>query len=163
MNYLTEYYKNKCEQLQERLSLLEANYLRALRSGDPDLMRQQLMLQQMRSLQATDQKETMRALADQMKKLSDNYPQWEKMTGLAQMGIGREGARESEHEENIQTLLQALAPIIGNKYENPDEFAASRAQQQNLDTETMQAVRSALSRMAAGNQQAQMNVMPTQY
>jgi hypothetical protein len=34
MNYLTQYYKNLCEQLQEKVDLLEAGLKTALRTGD---------------------------------------------------------------------------------------------------------------------------------
>ena len=42
MNYLTNYYKNLCEQLQQRVDLLEAGLKKALDSGNPELMKKEL-------------------------------------------------------------------------------------------------------------------------
>lgn len=45
MNYLTNYYKNLCEQLQERINILEAGYAKAIRSGDREKMEKELARQ----------------------------------------------------------------------------------------------------------------------
>jgi len=42
MNYLTNYYKNLCEQLQEQVNLLEAGLKKALDTGNPELMKKEL-------------------------------------------------------------------------------------------------------------------------
>lgn len=42
MNYLTNYYKNLCENLQSEIILLEAGLKKALRTGNPALMQQEL-------------------------------------------------------------------------------------------------------------------------
>ena len=44
MDYLTNYYKTLCEQLQEKLNLLEAGYQKALRSRNPEQMKKENML-----------------------------------------------------------------------------------------------------------------------
>ena len=38
MDYMTKYYKNLCEQLQEKINLLEAGLKKAVKSGDPKLL-----------------------------------------------------------------------------------------------------------------------------
>lgn len=45
MHYLTNYYKNLCEQLQERINILEAGYAKAIRSGDREKMEKELARQ----------------------------------------------------------------------------------------------------------------------
>ena len=45
MNYLTNYYKNLCEQLQERINILEAGYAKAIRSGNREKMEKELARQ----------------------------------------------------------------------------------------------------------------------
>ena len=42
MNYLTNYYKNLSEQLQEKVNLLEAGLKKALDTGDSELMKKEL-------------------------------------------------------------------------------------------------------------------------
>lgn len=48
MNYLTNYYKNLCEQLQERINILEAGYSEAIRSGNKEKMEKELLRQKAR-------------------------------------------------------------------------------------------------------------------
>ena len=48
MNYLTQYYKNLCEQLQERIDLLEAGLKTALRTKDQALLRKEQLKAQAR-------------------------------------------------------------------------------------------------------------------
>ncbi len=38
MNYLTNYYKNLCEDLQAKIDLLEAGLKKAIKTGDPELL-----------------------------------------------------------------------------------------------------------------------------
>lgn len=45
MNYLTNYYKNLCEDLQAKINLLEAGLKDAMKSGDPDLLRKEALRQ----------------------------------------------------------------------------------------------------------------------
>jgi len=45
MDYLTNYYKNLCEQLQTRVNILEAGYAKALRSGSKERMEKELARQ----------------------------------------------------------------------------------------------------------------------
>lgn len=45
MDYLTRYYKNLCEQLQEKINILEAGYTKAIRSGDREKMEKELLRQ----------------------------------------------------------------------------------------------------------------------
>lgn len=45
MDYLTNYYKNLCEQLQEKINILEAGYAKAIRSGDKEKMEKELARQ----------------------------------------------------------------------------------------------------------------------
>lgn len=45
MNYLTNYYKNLCEQLQEKVNLLEAGLKAAMKSGDPTKLKQEAIRQ----------------------------------------------------------------------------------------------------------------------
>jgi len=49
MDYLTNYYKNLCEQLQEKLNLLEAGYQKALRSNNPEQMEKEAYRQAYRA------------------------------------------------------------------------------------------------------------------
>lgn len=48
MNYITNYYKNLCEQLQEKVNLLEAGLKAAMKSGDPTKLKQQAIRQGVR-------------------------------------------------------------------------------------------------------------------
>lgn len=48
MDYLANYYKNLCEQLQEKVDLLEAGLKTALRTGDPALLRREQLKAQAR-------------------------------------------------------------------------------------------------------------------
>jgi uncharacterized protein with von Willebrand factor type A (vWA) domain len=45
MHYLANYYKNLCEQLQEKINILEAGYSKAIRSGDREQMEKELLKQ----------------------------------------------------------------------------------------------------------------------
>ena len=45
MDYLTNYYKNLCEQLQKQVNLLEAGLKKAMKSGDPDLLHREALKQ----------------------------------------------------------------------------------------------------------------------
>ena len=45
MNYITNYYKNLCEQLQEKVNLLEAGLKAAMKSGDPTKLKQEAIRQ----------------------------------------------------------------------------------------------------------------------
>ena len=49
MDYLTNYYKNLYEQLQEKLNLLEAGYQKALRSKNPEQMKKEAYRQAYRA------------------------------------------------------------------------------------------------------------------
>ena len=42
MDYMTNYYKNLSEQLQEQINLIEAGLQKALSSGNPELMKKEL-------------------------------------------------------------------------------------------------------------------------
>jgi hypothetical protein len=48
MDYLTNYYKNLCEQLQEKVDLLESGLAAALRTKDPALLRKEKLKAQAR-------------------------------------------------------------------------------------------------------------------
>jgi len=48
MDYLANYYKNRCEQLQEKVNLLEAGLALALRTKDPALLRKEQLKAQAR-------------------------------------------------------------------------------------------------------------------
>ena len=48
MNYLTNYYKNLCEQLQNQVNLLEAGLNKALKTGKAELMKKELIKQRER-------------------------------------------------------------------------------------------------------------------
>jgi len=45
MNYLTNYYKNLCEDLQAKINLLESGLKKALRTGDPELLKKEALRQ----------------------------------------------------------------------------------------------------------------------
>jgi hypothetical protein len=45
MNYLTNYYKNLCQELQEQINLLEAGLKKAMRSGKPELLKKEALKQ----------------------------------------------------------------------------------------------------------------------
>jgi len=45
MNYLTNYYKNICEQLQQRVDLLEAGLKKAMKTGDTELLKKEALKQ----------------------------------------------------------------------------------------------------------------------
>jgi hypothetical protein len=45
MDYLTQYYKNLSEQLQYQVNLLEAGLKKAMKSGDPELLKRQALKQ----------------------------------------------------------------------------------------------------------------------
>ena len=49
MNYTTQYYKNLCENLQLEIMLLEAGLKKALKSGNPKLMKKELAKRRERS------------------------------------------------------------------------------------------------------------------
>jgi hypothetical protein len=49
MNYTTQYYKNLCENLQLEIMLLEAGLKKALKSGNPRLMKKELAKRRERS------------------------------------------------------------------------------------------------------------------
>jgi hypothetical protein len=44
MNYLTNYYKNLCEDLQAKINLLESGLKKALKTGDPELLRKAALM-----------------------------------------------------------------------------------------------------------------------
>jgi len=48
MDYLTNYYKNLCEELQARVYILEAGLRKAMKSGDAAIMRKELARQKAR-------------------------------------------------------------------------------------------------------------------
>lgn len=48
MNYLTNYYKNLCEELEQRIQLLEAGLKKALKTEDPELIKKEKLKQKTR-------------------------------------------------------------------------------------------------------------------
>jgi len=62
MNYLTQYYKNICEQLQEKLNILEmqlneAGLKKALTTNDPSLLRKEILKGEARRKRAQQEME----------------------------------------------------------------------------------------------------------
>ena len=43
MDYLSNYYKNLCEQLQEKINILEAGLQQAMKTGEPELMKKEFL------------------------------------------------------------------------------------------------------------------------
>ena len=162
MNYLTEYYKNKCTELQKKLALLESWYAEAMRSGDPTLIRTEIINQQIKAAQAADQARMLHNTASAIAQSARTQQEWDKIIGQGGVESMPQHAKAREHEANVAELLDILAPIA-DRYDNPEAHQASMERRAAIDADTMRAVRQAISRMASGNQQVQQNVSQPQH
>ena len=99
MNYLTNYYKNLCEQLEYKVSILEAGLKQALRSNEPEKIKKEMLRQGHRE-------DIAQAEYD---KSSDSYK-----TSMSQKAAGKahgEGDRIKSHQKNYEKLKGKLDAV----------------------------------------------------
>jgi hypothetical protein len=108
MNYLTNYYKNLCEQLQEKVSILEAQlneagFRAAMKSGDPEKIKKQLEIQKARRENKLESAAIsgLRAIGAQTKNL--------KKSGVFQKQANAEQASALSLGSNIEEIEMQLA------------------------------------------------------
>jgi hypothetical protein len=118
MDYLTNYYKNLSEQLQEKLNLLEAGYGKALRSGNKEKMEKELARQ--KYLERFKEELSNKGLPIGMENFDTLDPEVQremKPSAAARMArmIARTGGKKGQyttgregHKENIEDLAMQL-------------------------------------------------------
>lgn len=87
MNYTTQYYKNLCENLQLEIMLLEAGLKKALKSGNPRLMKKELAKRRERS-------ERLKSEAGRLNKLPKNRGALAADTKFAQAEALKQGIED---------------------------------------------------------------------
>jgi tRNA A37 N6-isopentenylltransferase MiaA len=118
MDYLTNYYKNLCEQLQEKLNLLEAGYQAALKSGNKEKMEKELARQ--KYLERFKEELSNKGLPIGMENFDTLDPEVQRQmkpsaaTRMARV-ITRTGGKKGQyttgregHKENIEALAMQL-------------------------------------------------------
>jgi hypothetical protein len=108
MHYLTNYYKNLCEQLQEKVSILEAQLNEAglkaaMKSGDPEELKKQLAIQKARKENKLESAKVsgLRAIGAQTRDL--------KQSGIFQRQANAEHASALDLGSNIEEIQMQLA------------------------------------------------------
>lgn len=110
MNYLTNYYKNLCEQLQEKVNILEAGLKQAIQSGDKEKMEKELARQKARK--ALKQEVAVKGLPPGMESYEELDPEVKKAgePGFLQPALNQYAARESIRalSKNIEDIAMQL-------------------------------------------------------
>lgn len=106
MNYLTNYYKNLCEQLQERINILEAGYAEAMRSGNPELAKKEL-------LKRTERQKGLKTKAAGLRQKAVEV-QTKKPEATGKFDIAASAAESSAEE--LQPGIEQLGHYLGVEY-----------------------------------------------
>jgi hypothetical protein len=112
MNYLTNYYKNLCEQLQERIDLLEAGLKKALETGEPELMKKEFLKGKARverKLSAAEEQET----KAEKEKSSFFGPGRSAMRQMTANALRAQAERVGQNVETLHQQLDAEYPEMG--------------------------------------------------
>jgi hypothetical protein len=109
MHYLTNYYKNLCEQLQEKINILEAGYAKAIRSGNKEQMEKELLRQ--RALEKHKEEMSEKGYKQGTEKFDVLDPDIKAMPGQKIRRMrelpGFTQSRE-EHKKNIEAIAMQL-------------------------------------------------------
>jgi hypothetical protein len=122
MNYLTNYYKNLCEQLQEKINILEAGYAKAILSGNKEKMEKELARQ--RYLEKFKEEllnkgveigtENFDTLDPEVKRLSNPSDATRMARVIARIGVDKKNKEKTHptgiqgHRKNIEDLAMQL-------------------------------------------------------
>ena len=130
MHYLTNYYKNLCEQLQERINILEAGYAKAIRSGDREKMEKELARQ--RYLEKFKEElsdkgieigtENFDVLDPEVQRLMNPSPATRMARVIARIGVEKEDKEGKKHPTGIQghrKNMEDLAMQLDSEYPQP--------------------------------------------
>ena len=119
MHYLTNYYKNLCEQLQERINILEAGYAKAIRSGDREKMEKELARQ--RYLEKFKEElsdkgieigtENFDVLDPEVQRLMNPSPATRMARVIARIGVEKEDKEGKKHPTPATRMARVIARI----------------------------------------------------
>lgn len=136
MDYLTNFYKNRCEYLQEQINLLEAGLKKALRSNDSEVIRKEMLKARFRR---DDKKQKSRqANIDFWKTISggalDARKKYESSADKLNLNIGKLQDRQSllnwqtepypSPSQMTQQKMEGLRPIGGGNVSTSDAMKA---------------------------------------
>jgi hypothetical protein len=131
MNYLTNYYKNLCEQLQERIDLLEAGLKKALETGEPELMQKEFLKGKARVERKLSAAEEQEAKAEKEKK-SFFGPGRSAMRQMTANALRAQAEKVGQNVETLHQQLDADYPEMGaelSQEELPTEVKTTGSQQ----------------------------------
>jgi serine phosphatase RsbU (regulator of sigma subunit) len=131
MNYLTNYYKNLCEQLQEKINILEAGLQQAMKTGEPALMSKELSKAKARKERKVAAAEEQEAKAEKEKK-SFFGPGRSAMRQMTANALRAQAERIGQNVEKLHQQLDADYPEIGaslTQEELPTEVHTTGSQQ----------------------------------
>jgi hypothetical protein len=114
MDYLTNYYKNLCEQLQEKVNLLEAGLKAAMKSGDPTKLKQEAIRQGARQ-----------KLKQELAGRANLRSQQLLKTNPAKAGIfASKGEEAAQSARELGANIEEIEMQLG--VENPEVYKATR-------------------------------------
>jgi hypothetical protein len=131
MNYLTNYYKNLCEQLQEKINILEAGLQQAMKTGEPELMKKEFLKGKARKERKVAAAEEQEAKAEKEKK-SFFGPGRSAMRQMTANALRAQSERIGQNVEKLHQQLDADYPEMGaslTQEELPTEVHTTGSQQ----------------------------------
>jgi hypothetical protein len=131
MNYLTNYYKNLCEQLQEKINILEAGLQQAMKTGEPETMKKEFLKGKARKERKVAAAEEQEAKAEKEKK-SFFGPGRSAMRQMTANALRAQAERIGQNVEKLHQQLDADYPEIGaslTQEELPTEVHTTGSQQ----------------------------------
>jgi hypothetical protein len=116
MDYLTNYYRNLCEQLQEKVDLLEAGLKKALRTGDPNLLAREGVKAALRSQRP--------ASPEHLEKVEDSGMQ--SMQAIRRYGPAsrQAGISSMRHANMIDSLINREKNLRGNLVNTGEQLSS---------------------------------------
>ncbi len=131
MDYLSNYYKNLCEQLQDRINILEAGLQKALDTGDPELLKKEFEKGKARKERKISAAEEQKAKAAKEKN-SFFGPGRSKMREMTANALRAQAERVGQNVEKLHQQLDADYPEMGaslTQEELPTEVHTTGSQQ----------------------------------
>ena len=127
MDYLTNYYKNLSEQLQERINILEAGLKQSMQSGDKEKMKKELARQKERK--ELKQEVAIKGLPPGMESYDELDPKVKKAgkPGFLQPALNQYAAQESIRalSQNIEDITMQLGtdkPVGTKMHVTPQQY-----------------------------------------
>jgi hypothetical protein len=123
MDYLSNYYKNLCEQLQEKINILEAGLQQAMKTGEPEMMKKEFLkgkARKVRKLSAAREEEN----KAEKEKNSFFGPGRSRMRQMTANALRAQAERIGQNVEALHQQLDADYPEMGAKLTqiDPIEF-----------------------------------------